>query len=257
MAYIGMAGVISYLREHIDDASFDLEGSFEPIEGKNGETAIGAADGGSGIVWDGSSFIIGAYRSGFRLYKKGELLRREISDVSVCIAQNQKHLDFMREEEELKRLKELSEELDGIILVDGILPEVEIPNSVGISKSTNRSLDGYPVSPLIMREGKKLFPNEPWCYTGEEGIFALFHPLSRYLFRLEFSSEDLTHQLKELLSYCNDPIYLGYPYPLALIHNDVAITYETVADVLYDLQREEPSLLKVEGFHRRLDENLW
>ena len=105
-----------------------------------------------------------------------------------------------------------------------------------------------------MRKGRKLYPNKPWCYSSEDGVYVLFHPLSQYLFRVEISDDA---KLNGLVSYCNDPIYLGYPYPLALIHNDVAITYEVLADVLYSLQREEPSLLQTERFHRRLDENLW
>ncbi len=259
MAYIGVGQVISYLREHIAGPLLELDGSFEPIEKDGGESLIGVVDGGSGVVWNGTSFLIGAHRAGFRIYGGDKLLKREVDEVSVRIAQNQKHLDSIREEDELKMTEKLAGELeDGIFLIDGVLPDIELPAAaIGISKSTSRSLNGYPLTPFIMRKGKELFPDKPWCYSSEAGIFALFHPLSKYLFRLEFSLDGARSLLKELLRYCNDPIYLGYPYPLALIHNDVAITYEIMADILYSLQREEPSLLQMERFHRRLDENLW
>lgn len=255
MGYIGLDEVASFLRGHVAEAPLELEGSFEPIAKGNGKT-VGAVDSGSGVIWDAASFIVGAHRSGFRIYEAGKLKEREIGDLEICIAQNQRSLDSIREEDELRRTEELAAKLDGILLLDGVLPKIKLGVAIGISKSSSRSLGTYPLIPSIMRKGREIYPRRPWCYTGEEGTFALFHPLSQYLFRLEIEQED-PWILGDLLSYCNDPIYLGYPFPLALIHNDVVITYELMADVLYSLQGEEPSLLQMEKFHRRLDENLW
>jgi hypothetical protein len=66
-----------------------------------------------------------------------------------------------------------------------------------------------------------------------------YHPLTRFVFRTDVNRLDRIDP-EQLFSkigrYCSDPSYLGYPYPLADIHNQVVITRALRDDMVYRLQ---------------------
>jgi hypothetical protein len=96
-----------------------------------------------------------------------------------------------------------------------------------------------------------------------------YHPLSEFVFWTDLNKYDpITPEqaLTELASLCTDPVYIGYPYPLALIHNQVILRNSLVQDLRYDLQRAAVQAnvislkdweLLFRNFHEILDINVY
>ena len=113
---------------------------------------------------------------------------------------------------------------------------------VGISKSSSLSFGKIPIVPYVQYEGERVVGNEMWTFTVMDGLgktflgnqnrkfgdvnVVKFNPYSQFVFRTDVLTKDenINIVLERLSQYCKDPTYLGYPYPLARVHNEVAIT---------------------------------
>jgi hypothetical protein len=152
--------------------------------------------------------------------------------------------EVLRQIEEHLLARKVIEKLerDDIILMDGSF-EMEEPlaaiarenvmrahkkgiHIVGVSKKCGLCIKNVPVSTWVKRNGDKLFSTQRWYYPLFDGCYIVkFHPLSRFVFRVDTDRRALNVQkvLGAIAVTCNDICFLGYPYPLADIHNHVTI----------------------------------
>ncbi len=107
----------------------------------------------------------------------------------------------------------------------------------GISKKSMLTHLSKPLIPVVQMAGEAAKPGAMWHYPvdvsgygdkayGEVHV-AKLHPQSRYVFRVDLSLPDgiePAHAFGKLAYHANDPTYTGYPYPLARVHNDVAMS---------------------------------
>lgn len=157
-----------------------------------------------------------------------------------------------------------------IILVDGSLKSsVTVPyglikrvckkageagvHLVGVTKTStlywgNRS----PLIPMVSKMGNKKHPNQNWfCRLSETQAgfedsrwfgtiyVAKLSPESDFAFRVDVNRFDSTlpeEIFSSLSSISQDPVYMGYPYPLASIHNKVRIKPGEMEDFRYHLE---------------------
>lgn len=162
----------------------------------------------------------------------------------------------------------------GLVLLDGALRD--LPE--GPQRMANRLLEeaakagveliavakrsgiaaGIPLVPALGRDG----PPGAWAVAVPERLgtwVARLHASAPSAFRVDAASLEV---LGRLLPLANDAVYCGYPYPLALAHNLVALTASRVADLQAGLATEvrrqagpEASRL-VADFHDVLDRNV-
>jgi len=126
---------------------------------------------------------------------------------------------------------------------------------VGIAKRSGISRDGTALVPALSRLG----PAGAWAVEVEPGVFvARLHPSSPFAFRVDGSRADLGR----LLPLSRDAVYVGYPYPLAVAHNAVALTAGTVSDLKERLRTAAARLggaeavARLADFHETLDRNV-
>lgn len=115
-----------------------------------------------------------------------------------------------------------------------------------------------PLVPMVHRLGNEINPGRNWfCQLTDlkadpihpttdwdirwfgDIYVAKLSPRSDYAFRVDINRFDETDPKKivELLVSCSqDPVYMGYPYPLAAIHNRVRIEPAQIEDFYYRLQ---------------------
>ena len=181
-------------------------------------------------------------------------------------------LQRLRVMEEMKLVARLVDELapGGIILVDGSLRSTvnrldafmeEIfqralsrnISVVGISKLSSLSLGRTPIIPYVQYEAERMFSEKMWCLDIEERMenvlagqqshlfgnvnVVKFNPFSQFVFRTDIlTGEKKEVVLRKVANFCKDPSYLGYPYPLAKVHNEVVITRGTREDMYHELK---------------------
>jgi hypothetical protein len=94
-----------------------------------------------------------------------------------------------------------------------------------------------------------------------------FHPMAAFVFRTDinrYDDVDPGELFGKLAQYCADATYLGYPYPLAHIHNQVVINRALTEDIAYRLEAIafEHGVssynwdLLFQNFHEILDKNV-
>ncbi|MDP6155876.1 MAG: DNA double-strand break repair nuclease NurA [Candidatus Thermoplasmatota archaeon] len=196
----------------------------------------------------------------------GEPPRKKVRDLELA-------LQRIRVIEEMKMVSGLVEEMDpgSIILVDGPLRSTITKldafmeatfkkalekniSVVGISKSSSLSMDNTAIVPLVQYEAKRVIGKRMWCFdVGEKFDGALrghqshlfgsvnivkFNPHSDFVFRADILTDEdnETEILRKISPYCRDPSYLGYPYPLALVHNEVSITRGRAEDMHHHMK---------------------
>ncbi len=109
-----------------------------------------------------------------------------------------------------------------------------------------------PLIPIVKRLGDKAYPRKAWfcCLTDVKKeiadsrwfgtiYIAKLSPESDYAFRIDINREDEENPekiLETIASLSQDPVYLGYPYPLAAIHNRVRIAESEIEDFYFRLQ---------------------
>jgi hypothetical protein len=133
----------------------------------------------------------------------------------------------------------------GIHIV-GVVKRSTIPAGAGLL---------MPIVPAVQKLGTLEIPESCW-YTplpldGVDSSRDIYHfgrtyivqynPLSQFVFQTDINKFDAVtpdEVFSKIAGLCNDPTYIGYPYPLALIHNEVVLTRTMIEDIKYDLQGE-------------------
>ncbi|MBI4744473.1 MAG: DNA double-strand break repair nuclease NurA [Actinobacteria bacterium] len=207
--------------------------------------------------------------------------------------------DRIRALKEWGLAESLIEKLDSgdIILVDGSLKSsVTIPyglikrvckkageagvHLVGVTKtSTLYWGKRAPLIPMVSKMGNKKHPNQNWfCRLSEtqtsfedsrwfgDIYVAKLSPESDFAFRVDVNRLDSALPEKifsSLSSISQDPVYMGYPYPLASIHNKVRIKPGEMEDFRYHLEgfaltegiNQQDWEMIFANFHKILDVN--
>lgn len=127
---------------------------------------------------------------------------------------------------------------------------------VGVSKRSSLERDGVPLVSALHAAG----PPGIWAVEVSEGIFvARLHAQAPCAFRVD---ADSVADVGRLVDLCRDAAYVGYPYPLAKVHNQVAFTGGVVSDLRAGLERAlrragaSEALRLVADFHDTLDRNV-
>lgn len=124
---------------------------------------------------------------------------------------------------------------------------------VGVTKTSTLYWGKHsPLIPIIKRMGDKAYPDQAWfcCLSDVKkelsdsrwfgNIYvAKLSAVSDFAFRIDINREDEEppeNILEAIASLCRDPVYMGYPYPLAAIHNRVRIAQSEIEDFYFHLQ---------------------
>lgn len=178
-------------------------------------------------------------------------------------------LQRLRTFEEWSKAYQLIDQLESgdIILVDGSLKasinklDILFQNImnhtlergihfVGISKRSTLRFNHAPLIRYVKRKGEELFePHQCWyCEIPDEKMHSQmfgkryivkYHPKSLFVFRTDINrldNEQPNRIFAKIAQYCSDATYLGYPYPLAHIHNNVVINRPIIEDIYYRLE---------------------
>ena len=203
------------------------------------------------------------YRSAY-----GDLVGEEPSEAPGI----EKMLDRLRLFSEWKMAQKLLDELESgdILLIDGSLKASIAPpynfmlqftrkakdkgiHLVGVTKtSTLYWGDKSPLIPAVVKAGERFCPSSKWfCQISDEKLHttgssylgkiyvAKLKASSDFAFRIDVNRFDSVdpNLIFCILSYLsNDPAFLGYPYPLAAVHNISRITLSEIEDIRYKLQ---------------------
>ncbi|MCJ7496537.1 MAG: DNA double-strand break repair nuclease NurA [candidate division Zixibacteria bacterium] len=195
-----------------------------------------------------------------------------VGEVPNEVPELDKILDRLRLFAEWGLVRELLAELeeDDMILVDGSLRASIVPPYELLLKVTeeaeykNIHLAGVtktstlywgkksPLIPMVVKSSEKFCPESKWFCRLSDLDLALKNPnwfgtiyISRlkassdYAFRVDMNRLDNTEPEKIfswLSNLSSDPAYLGYPYPLAAVHNRVRVLGSEVEDIKYRLQ---------------------
>ena len=105
----------------------------------------------------------------------------------------------------------------------------------GVAKRSGIEGSGLPLVPALLAEATKRGVEGPWSVQAEPGVHvAKLHRAAQHAFRVDAEPDVLP--LLAVLS--NDAVYIGYPYPLAVAHNRVALTGAHVRDLKARLDLE-------------------
>ncbi|MFQ6003776.1 MAG: DNA double-strand break repair nuclease NurA [Candidatus Zixiibacteriota bacterium] len=184
----------------------------------------------------------------------------------------EKMLDRLRLFSEWKLARGLLDELKegDMLLIDGSLKASIAPphnfllkitqkakergiHLVGVTKtSTLYWGDRSPLIPAVVKIGERFCPDSKWfCQLSKEELHtksmsyfgtiyvAKLKTSSDFAFRVDvnrFDQVDPTIVFSFLSNLSGDPAFLGYPYPLAAVHNFARITKGEVEDIRYRLQ---------------------
>ncbi len=121
---------------------------------------------------------------------------------------------------------------------------------VGISKRCTLRFKHAPLLHFVKKKGDELFgTDQTWfCEIPDEGghsqlfgkrYIVKYHPKSVFVFRTDINRLDDVSPgevFGKIAQYCSDATYLGYPYPLAHIHNQVVVNRALIDDVSYRLE---------------------
>ncbi len=183
-----------------------------------------------------------------------------------------KMLDRLRLFSEWKLAQELLDQLNqgDMLLIDGSLKASIAPphnffltitqkakekgvHLVGVSKtSTLYWGDRSPLIPAVVKIGERFCPNSRWfCQISADELgtkspsyfgtiyVARLKVSSDFAFRVDinrFDQVDPNVIFSFLSELSSDPAFLGYPYPLAAVHNLARMTTGEVEDIKYRLQ---------------------
>ena len=184
----------------------------------------------------------------------------------------EKMLDRLRLFSEWRLAQKLLDELESgdILLIDGSLKASIAPpynfmlqftrrakdkgvHLVGVTKtSTLYWGDKSPLIPAVMKTGERFYPNSKWfCRISDEKLHttgssylgkiyvAKLKASSDFGFRIDVNKFDPVDgdMIFSILSHLSgDPAFLGYPYPLAAVHNISRVTLSEIEDIRYKLQ---------------------
>lgn len=120
-----------------------------------------------------------------------------------------------------------------------------------ISKRSMLTHDGCPLIPKVQLLGENTHPGKTWFlpltidpkYADKEfgEVFvARLHARARHVFRVDIALPEgtsLEEAFGKLARLSNDPTYVGYPYPLARVHNEVAFTRSEIEEFRHMMMR--------------------
>ncbi len=272
------AVVASLARQVRGDLPPDL---FEDIPGAQGRVI--AVDGGSAILIDGGPFAVAAARAGcvtfdisgevgswgtpIRLRFMGGDDVGDRGDFSEALTAWRKSLEM----EVASRA--VGDILPGDVLaIDGAISgsardaameslisafRAAGADIAGVSKRSRMAIHGRPAVLGAVLSASASGKTPPWCvHLGENGGIetwvAMLHPASRHAFRIDATDR---RALGVLASASADPVYPGYPYPLARVHNEVALHGPLVERLRHTLMERCPPLERNDDFHAVLDGN--
>lgn len=178
----------------------------------------------------------------------------------------------LRDLDEMAAAKDAARALGpgGLLLLDGAMQDLPaVPQAMAerileaaarhgcevaaVSKRSSRSEDGVPLVPAIARAGRASLPGQAWHTEVGAGHVALLHPRASHAFRIDVTA-DVWGRLAGL---ADDAVYIGYPYPLAKVHNAVTITARHARSLQERLVREAgPAARVLADFHHVLDRNV-
>jgi len=274
-----LAEVLKGLEPHLaSDMPVEDFIRIEPDQGR-----ICAVDGGSAVLFDGGSFTIAAARAGSVLYDGTESISEDVSSVAIRLF-GSSDIDSdggfiepisswragMEEAASIDAIGKLGE--GDVLAVDGALVGAGAGSRterlltaagakgvrvVGVSKKTRLVHDGRPAVMNAMLSADAGGVARPWhvplmTRSGVTTSIAMLHPVSTFAFRIDHTGPEA---LGVLAASSGDPVYPGYPYPLARVHNVVAIhtpASRGLRSMLADRCRELDGL---EEFHEVLDRN--
>ncbi|MFA5942910.1 MAG: hypothetical protein WC876_00395 [Candidatus Thermoplasmatota archaeon] len=105
----------------------------------------------------------------------------------------------------------------------------------GIAKRSGIEGSGLPLVPSLLAEAATRGIEGPWSVQAEPGVHvAKLHRAAQHAFRIDATVD----VLPLLVALSNDAVYVGYPYPLAVAHNRVALTGAHVRDLKARLDLE-------------------
>jgi hypothetical protein len=201
-----------------------------------------------------------------------EAYQRLVGIAPTEVPELDKILDRLRLFAEWGLVRELLNNLHSgdVILVDGSLRASIVPpyellleitqtasqkniHLIGVTKtSTLYWGKKSPLIPMVVKTAERLCPRSKWFCRLSDMDLALKNPnwfgtiyvsklktSSDYAFRVDVNRFDSIGPQKvfSCLSYLSsDPAFLGYPYPLAAVHNRARILGSEVEDVKYRLQ---------------------
>lgn len=133
----------------------------------------------------------------------------------------------------------------------------------GISKRSMLTHKGLPLMPKVQMLGEDFHEKRAWFLPLDIGsryadrefgrVFVVkLHPYSDHVFRVDMTLPDGIDEAEamgKLASLSNDPTYVGYPYPLARVHNDVAFSRSEVEELRH--------LLRNRALERGMDQKNW
>lgn len=126
---------------------------------------------------------------------------------------------------------------------------------VAVAKRTTLERDGVPLVPALHAQG----PAGTWAAAVADGVFvARLHAAAPCAFRVDAAC---VADMARLVPLARDAAYVGYPYPLAKVHNQVAFTAGAVAELRAGLERAlrqagPDAMRAVADFHDTLDRNV-
>lgn len=101
----------------------------------------------------------------------------------------------------------------------------------GVAKRSRAALEGVPLVAGLHRWAKTHLPDLAWAVRMPDHAIAhvaRLHPRAPFSYRVDVSAPAV---LDSLVPLARDAVYLGYPYPLAVAHNHVALTAGHAADL--------------------------
>jgi len=128
----------------------------------------------------------------------------------------------------------------------------------GVAKRSGIEGAGVPLIPSLLAEAQARGIPGPWSVEALPGVHvAKLHAAARHAFRVDADPD----VLPLLAALARDAVYTGYPYPLALAHNQVALTgghlRELKARLDLELRRQGPAAAALaQDFHAVLDANV-
>ena len=133
----------------------------------------------------------------------------------------------------------------------------------GISKRSMLTHKGHPLIPKVQIVGDDFHERKAWFLPLEIGsgyaekefgrvYVAKLHPYTNHAFRIDLALPEgigEAEAMGKLAALSNDPTYVGYPYPLARVHNDVAFDRSEVEEMRH--------LLRNLALEKGMDQKKW
>ncbi len=274
-----MKKVIDFIKNSVGHVNIDVK--VTPFEIEMPSKNFVAIDGGSAIVVDGGSWIIGFIRIGKVEYNKKGETNEEVDEYWVGIANeqikvfdkegNEIRVPINYHERDMEKLvgevrkyfefKKAAEQ-DKITFVDNAVKIVEgwedelimkFNKVIGVPKTTRASINGRSVVGLLSK-----IPGR-WYTKIDDQIFSKLHPKSNYVYKIDLVNLD-TSILPQIAYFASDPELLGYPYPLLKVDKIARISKaekehlrEKAKELLGDIYNDTLS----QNMHKNLDDRAY